>query len=321
MNNLKRTIILLAQQEGFDIVGISPPKISNPEIFINWLESGYCADMRYMNRNVDKRLNPSKLMSEVKSIICLGISYYQRIETLYNEDNLQKNAIDEKQSRKGRIAMYAWGQDYHIVLKKKLHQLADKIKKILGRDFRYRAFVDSAPVLETILAEQAGLGWIGKNSCLVNKKLGSFFFLCELFVDFELPTDKPAKNYCGQCRKCIDACPAGAIVAPKIVDARKCISYLTIEHKGKFSEQQAKIIGNWIFGCDICQNVCPFNRKAKPTMLNEFRELILGPTIDVNEILHWSEEEYLSRTKGSAAERASIEQWKRNAKILTKNTS
>ncbi len=302
MDELKRKIIAASQTIGFDLIGVSQPKINNPEMFLDWIDAGYYGSMQYMRKNIDKRLDPKKLMPDVKSIICLGVSYYQPPIKI-PEDT-------------GRIAMYAWGADYHIILKRKLRLLADEIKSILNRNFRYRAFVDSAPVLETILAQQAGLGWIGKNSCLINKKFGSFFFLCELFVDFELPADSPAKNHCGKCQRCIDACPAKAIVRAGIVDARKCISYLTIEYRGQIGEAQAKTIGNWIFGCDVCQEVCPFNKKLFSTRTEEFRNHILGPYVKINDVLSWDENSYKEKTANSPAARASLEQWKRNARKL-----
>ncbi len=312
MNDLKQEIVLIARQEGFDVVGVSRPEINKSSEFLNWLDKGYFGGMEYMCRNIEKRLEPVKLMKGVRSIICFGVSYYQPIVLpVENDENY----------RLGRVAMYAWGHDYHVVLKRKLHSLAKRIKEILGREFRYRAFVDSAPVLETNLAWQAGLGWIGRNGCLVNKRLGSFLFLCELFVDFELPADEPGKNYCGKCTKCIEACPVGAIVESGIVDARKCVSYLTIEYNGQISKEQKKIIGNWIFGCDACQEVCPFNKRAKQTQIREFREHILGPVMNVDEILSWNDYDYKHRTRESPGARANLSQWKRNAQIVAENLS
>jgi epoxyqueuosine reductase len=200
-----------------------------------------------------------------------------------------------------------------------LHRLAEKIKLVLGRDFSYRAFVDSAPVMEKPLAQQAGLGWIGKNGCLINRRFGSFFFLGELFVDFELPPDSPAKNYCGRCRRCLDACPTGAIIAPQTLDARRCVSYLTIEHRGGIDEDLKSKIGDRLFGCDACQLACPFNRKCVETLIEDFRRPILGPSLDPNEILNWDESACKLRTAHSAGERADLTQWQRNAKIVREN--
>lgn len=354
MDELKREIIRLAGSAGFDAVGVSVPEISDSDRFLRWLESGYFGEMGYMSRNVDKRLEPRRIMDGVRSVICFGVSYYrgsgnggQREEGEINEvdesdkfDELEEfegfeesgEASGENGSkgdrwkekeysrrRVGRIARYAWGLDYHFVLKRKLHSLAKEIKGILGREFRYRAFVDSAPVLETSLACQAGLGWIGKNGCLLNRKMGSLFFLCELFVDFELSADEPITNRCGKCRKCIDACPTGAIVEPGIVDANKCISYLTIEYKGEIGKEESKAIGDWLFGCDVCQEVCPFNRNPISCRVDEFYEDVLGPVMDVDEVLSWDERAYKERTRRSAGARASLEQWKRNASIVAAN--
>lgn len=297
---LKDEIKQCAMEIGFDLAGVTAPDVHHPERYLDWIKAGYAGSMGYMQKNIDKRANPRELMDGVESIICLGVNYYQEAEP----------------SKSGRIARYAWGMDYHVVLKNKLYQLAERIKEITGKDFRSRAFVDSGPVLEKQLAEQSGIGWIGKNSCLINKRYGSFIFLCELFVDFEIPPDEPTKNYCGRCRRCIDACPTGAIVSPGVVDCRRCISYLTIESTNEITED----VGDWIFGCDICQEVCPFNTKASTTGIEEFRNHILGPSVDSAEIMSWDEDSYRKKVSGSAADRAGLDQWKRNAKIVSGDT-
>ncbi len=297
---LKDKIKQFAIDTGFDLAGITAPEINHPERYLEWIGEGYASSMGYMERNIDKRIHPRKLMDGVRSVICLGVNYYQNAEFAHS----------------GRVARYAWGRDYHVVLKRKLYLLADKIKKVIGRDFRFRAFVDSGPVLEKELAEQAGIGWIGRNSCLVNKKYGSFIFLCELFVDFYIPPDEPAKNYCGRCRRCIDACPTGAIVSPGVVNSGRCISYLTIENADEIIPELAGKIGNRIFGCDSCQEVCPFNRKAPATEVEEFREHILGPSVAPEKVLGWDEDSYQRAISGSSAGRAGLDKWKRNAKII-----
>ncbi len=306
--SLKDKIYQFAYDVGFDLVGITYPKIDNPSHFLDWIGKGYAGDMRYLERNVDKRLDPKLLFPEVKSIICLGLNYYQRPPVISTKEM-------------GRVSIYAYGEDYHIVVRKKLHLLAEKIHRAVGDNFRFRAFVDTAPVLEQQLAQQAGLGWIGKNGCLINREIGSFFFLGELFINVDIPPDEPAKNYCGNCNRCISACPTSAILGNTFINSTRCISYLTIEYKGDIPDGLRRSIGNWIYGCDICQLVCPFNRKVVPTNVKEFNRHILGPYIDAEDVLSWNEDTYYAKLKNSSANRASLAQWKRNAKIVIENSS
>jgi epoxyqueuosine reductase len=305
--NLKQDILDIAIHEiGFSLAGVASPHAMDSTHYLDWLDRGFAGSMAYLGKNLEKRFDPSLLVPGTRSIICTGLNYFQ-------------NVSDKVSPSDGRIAMYALGRDYHLVVRDMLHRLAEKIKLLLGRDFSCRAFVDSAPVMEKPLAWQAGLGWIGKNGCLINRHLGSFLFLGELFVDFELPPDSPAKNYCGRCRRCLDACPAGAIVAPQTLDARRCVSYLTIEHRGEIDDSLKSKIGDRLFGCDACQLACPFNRKCIETLIEDFRRPILGPSLGPNEILNWNESACKSRTTHSAGERADLSQWQRNAKIVREN--
>lgn len=279
-----------AVELGFDLVGITDPDVSfYQEHFREWIDQGYFADMQFMQKNLEKRLNPLKLMPEVKSIICVGINYFSK-----ESSHLIPN----------HISRYLTNKDYHIVVKNRLHLLAKKIKSVKG-DFQYRVFCDSAPVLEKPLAEKAGLGWIGKNGLLINKKFGSFLFLGELFIDFELPIDRPAKNHCGSCDRCIKKCPNQAIVKPKVIDAGKCISYLTIERHGENGE---KTRGH-IYGCDECQDSCPWNRFAKET-----NEAELKPFKKIENQAIWTEAEFIKNTQGTALERLGHSRWGRNIK-------
>ncbi len=299
----KQDIFAAADEIGFTLMGVAEPKIVRSESVIDWLGRGYAGSMAYMYRNLDKRLDPRKLVPGVRSILCLGVNYYQRLpETIL--------------PAKVNVSLYAWGGDYHVVIREMLHRLAGRIKDVVGRDFSYRVFVDSAPVLEKNLAEQAGLGWIGKNACLLNRRWGSYFFLGEIFLDFELDADEPAKNYCGRCTRCLDACPTGAVVEAGRVDARRCISYLTIEHDGAIDSELAARMDHYVYGCDRCQAVCPFNRFAKETAISAFRSHVLGPVVEPQEILKWDESAHAARTAGSAAGRASLDRWRRNAKIV-----
>ncbi len=243
-----------ARELGFSACGITRVREASEQRdhLIRWLENNYNGRMEYMARNVDKRLNPAQLVPGARSIIVVLMDY------------LPAGRLSLRQYK---ISRYAWGTDYHYVIKKRLRQLLERMQHQWGQ-VQARAFTDSAPVLERYWAQQAGLGWIGKNSLLLTKQ-GSYFFIGELIVDIELEYDQPwEKNFCGTCTRCLDACPTHAIVQPRVVDARKCISYLTIEYRGDFSAETQ--LHGWVFGCDICQQVCPWNRHARPTAVEEF---------------------------------------------------
>jgi epoxyqueuosine reductase len=293
LNSVNNQIKQWAYELGFDLVGITDTDLSLYQTHVTeWLDQDYCADMHFMRENLEKRLFPKKLMPGTKSIICVGMSYFSKEVPSFCP---------------AAISRYAMGKDYHSLIRKRLQKLADKIKAVKP-DFQYRAFCDSAPVLEKPLAEKAGLGWIGKNGLLINKKFGSFFFLGELFLNFELPTDQPAKNHCGTCERCINQCPTKAIVKPKTIDARKCISYLTIEHKEEINTETA----GHIYGCDECQNICPWNRFAKET-----REPALKPSAALNNqtiktLSQWTEAEFIKNTQGTSLKRLGYTRWQRN---------
>ena len=249
-----RLIKQWAHDLGFAACGITRVREieEEREHLLQWLENNYHGTMSYMERNMDKRLNPAQLVPGARSIIVVLMDYLPA-------GSLSLNRY--------KISRYAWGKDYHYVIKQRLYQLLELMRGQWGQ-VHGRAFTDSAPVLERYWAQQAGLGWIGKNSLLLTKK-GSYFFIGELIVDMELEYDQPWEmNFCGTCTRCLDACPTDAIVQPKVVDARRCLSYLTIEYRGDFS-QETKLHG-WVFGCDICQQVCPWNRHARPTQIKEF---------------------------------------------------
>jgi epoxyqueuosine reductase len=237
---------------GFDACGIAPvSELKEDGIHLNnWLQNGYHAEMGYMQRNVDLRINPGLLVENVRSVIVFLYNYYP--SKVLNPDS------------EYLISKYAYGNDYHDVIREKLNLLILKLKDRVP-EISIRGFVDSAPVLERAWATRAGLGWIGKNSMLISKQKGSYFFISELITDIELEYDQPmGGNYCGNCSRCMDACPTGAITDLRVVDAGKCISYLTIENKGEIPETFRGKYKQWIFGCDICQDVCPWNRFSKP---------------------------------------------------------
>ena len=236
-------------QQGFSEVGVSKvEELKDEASFLkDWLDNGYHGEMKYMENHFEKRTNPALLVEGAKSVISVLYEYYP--EKLLPEENNYK------------ISKYAYGPDYHDVIKKKLFQAVALIEEVYGA-FTYRAFVDSAPVMDKVWAEKSGLGWIGKNTCLINRKLGSFVFIGHLIVDFELDYDHPINaEYCGNCTRCIDACPTKAIIKPGVIDSNLCLSYLTIEYRGEeLPEIYSEKAEDWIYGCDICQDVCPWNR-------------------------------------------------------------
>jgi epoxyqueuosine reductase len=252
-NPSKHTTLIksLASTLGFSFCGISKAEFLKDEApqLEEWLKRGYQGKMSYLENHFDKRLDPTLLVPGAKSIVSLIYNYYP-------EKDLGKTSSL-------KIAKYAYGEDYHIVVKDKLKILLDKISEEVG-EVNGRAFVDSAPVMERAWAKRSGVGWIGKNSLLLNRQMGSFFFLAELIIDLDLDYDGPLKDYCGSCTACMDACPTDAIPAPYVVDGSKCISYFTIELKDEIPSDVKGKFENWIFGCDICQDVCPWNSFSKP---------------------------------------------------------
>ena len=246
-----------AKELGFDDCGISRAAFLEEEAprLEAWLSRGMQGTMSYMERNFDKRLDPRKLFEGAKSVVSVLLNYYPG------------EAVQNSEAYK--ISKYAYGKDYHLVLKDKLKTLLQCIREEIG-DVHGRAFTDSAPVMDKAWAQKSGLGWIGKHSNLLNRKTGSFFFIGELILDLELEPDGPIKDYCGTCTRCMDACPTDAIAAPYVVDGSKCISYFTIELKEEIPSDVRGKFGDWIFGCDICQDVCPWNRFALPHRTPEF---------------------------------------------------
>jgi len=291
---------------GFQQVGITDTDLSVAESRLEaWLAKNYHGEMKYMESHGTKRSRPQELVPGTLRIISVRMDYLPP----------EANIIATLQNHtKGYVARYALGRDYHKVIKKRLQKLAEKITEVVG-EFGYRAFVDSAPVLEKPLGEKAGLGWIGKNTNLINSKAGSWFFLGELYTDLPLPIDQPATNHCGSCQACIDICPTQAIVAPYQLDARRCIAYLTIEFRGVIPVEFRKMIGNRIFGCDDCQFICPWNKFAKATNEGDFKPRHGLGSQQLTDLFGWSEIEFLQRTEGSAIRRIGYECWLRNIAI------
>jgi len=293
----------IAAELGFSFCGISKSEFLKDEAprFEEWLHRGYAGTMNYLKENFDKRLDPRLLVPDSKSVISLMYNYFP-------EKDLAKNS-------NLKIAKYAYGEDYHFVVKEKLKIFLQRIQDNIG-EVNGRAFVDSAPVHERAWAQKSGVGWIGKNSLLLNRSAGSFFFLAELIIDLELDYDAPIKDYCGTCTACMDACPTDAIPEPYVVDGSKCISYFTIELKEEIPNDQKGRFENWIFGCDICQDVCPWNRFSKPHGQPKFDphpDLEKMGTEDWEEI---TEEVFQKLFKKSAVKRTKFEGLKRNIWFL-----
>lgn len=298
---------------GFQQVGISHIELDEAGEYLNrWLEKKYHGDMEYMQRHGSKRYRPAELVPGTVSIIAVRLNYMT--DDLTDYDELLE------QPEKAAISRYALGRDYHKVLRQKLKKFAQKIAAEID-DFGYRVFTDSAPIMEKAIAEQAGLGWIGKNTLLLNNKAGSHFFLGEIYTDLPLPADQAERFHCGSCRKCLDACPTQAIVAPFTLDARRCISYLTIENQGSIPVQFRTAMGNRIYGCDDCQVVCPWNRFTK---ISEEPDFLPRHQLDEPELLDlfaWSEAEFLQKMEGSPIRRIGYLAWQRNIAVALGNAA
>lgn len=307
---LARDIRQWAAELGFAAVGITDTDLGDHEAhLLNWLAQGFQGEMDYMARHGTKRSRPAELEPGTLRVISVRMNYWPEAENI--EDTLHDSA-------RAFISRYALGRDYHKVLRNRLQKLADRIKAVTG-EFGYRAFTDSAPVLEKALAEKAGIGWIGKHSNLLAQQTGSWFFLGELYTDLPLPIDDPAEAHCGTCTSCIDLCPTQAIVAPYQVDARRCISYLTIELKGSIPESLRPLMGNRIYGCDDCQQVCPWNRFATTSDLADFQPRHGLDSATLIELFRWDEATFLHNTAGSAIRRIGYERWLRNIAVALGN--
>jgi len=312
LDQLANNIKAWGKALGFQHIGICDIDLSQHEQALqNWLDKGYHGDMTFFERNQDKRLAPQKLHPETVRIISVSMNY------LPPDASFAKSL---KSSSSAYISRYALGRDYHKVVRKRLGQLADKIQQHTA-ELGFRPFVDSAPVLEHAIAEKAGIGWTGKHSLTLNKESGSWFFLGELFINLPLPTDQAVEEACGTCNACISICPTQAIVEPYVVDARRCISYLTIENSGPIPLQFRKAIGNRIYGCDDCQLVCPWNKYAQTTDERDFfarQKLHQAKLID---LFNWSQQEFLDNTLGSPIRRIGYVKWKRNIAVALGNAS
>jgi epoxyqueuosine reductase len=299
-----------AQRLGFELVGVSPVKLPpHEESFADWLRQGFSGELEYMKRTEALRRDPHRLIPWAVSLISVGMNYHT---PFFRSTRSQRP--------KGWISRYAWGDDYHDLIKDRLDSLLDTIRRIYQAPVEGKAFVDSGPVLERDFAGLAGVGWIGKNTHLISPDRGSWFFLGELFLSIPLAYDRPIRDRCGKCDLCLKACPTGAFVGPYLLDARRCISYLTIELKGFIPRHLRPLIGNHIFGCDICQEICPYNVRARPTMEKAYapRKGLHAP--DLIPLLSLDEEEFRQRFRGSPILRAKRRGLLRNVAVALGNT-
>lgn len=295
---------------GFQQVGITDVDLTPYIPYLEeWLRRNFHGEMAYMSRHADLRCRPEQLVPQTVRVICVRMDY-----ALTRENSLHELSPPTK----AYVARYARGRDYHKLMRGRLQLLADRIVSVVG-PFGYRAFVDSAPVLERALAEKAGLGWIGKNTMLINKQAGSWFFLGELFTDLPLPVDSSDSDHCGSCRACLDVCPTGAFVQAGQLDATRCISYLTIESRQSIPLELRPLLGNRIFGCDDCQLVCPWNKFTNVSGEADFTPRHALDNAALVELFQWSEAEFLERTRGSAIRRTGYTGWLRNIAVALGN--
>jgi epoxyqueuosine reductase len=308
MTALSSQIKQQAHRLGFELVGIAPAAPADGFAHLQaWLANGFAGEMDYMKRHGDARRHPDSILPDVRSVVMVGINYKQAAGSR------------QKAANAGRISCYAGGVDYHDVLREKLKALLTWIQgEVPGS--RGRAVIDTAPLLERDFARRAGLGWFGKNTMLLDKKLGTYFFIGALLLDISLPVDEPFETaHCGTCTRCLDACPTDAFVRPYQLDARRCISYLTIELRGSIAEELRPGIGNWVFGCDVCQEVCPWNRKSPVGVEPALQIGMTGSQVDLVELLSLSEAEFRERFRGTPLWRTKRAGLLRNAAVALGN--
>lgn len=308
---LKRDVMRWCSELGFQAAGISDIQLNVAEgRLATWLNAKFHGSMDYMQRHGSKRSRPAELVPGTVRVISVRMDY------LPESQDVAKRLLDH--DSKAYISRYALGRDYHKVLRGRLRDLARRLEERVGA-FGYRVFVDSAPVLEKAIAEKAGLGWVGKHTNVIDRKTGSWFFLGELYTDLPLPVDLAEVSHCGTCAECIEVCPTNAIVAPYSLDARRCISYLTIENKDSIPVEFRKAIGNRIYGCDDCQLFCPWNKFAEPTGEDDFAPRHGLDTAELTDLFGWNESAWLEKTEGSAIRRIGHERWLRNVAVALGN--
>ena len=298
-------VIEKAKQIGFDLVGFAKAEILDKESehLQRWLDNDYNAGMDYMKKNFEKRKDVKQILPNARSIISLGLNYYTPDQ--YSNDRM-----------KGKVSRYAWGKDYHLIIWSMLDELESELKKI-DPSFESISYVDTGPVMDKAWAVRAGIGWIGKHTNVINREIGSWFFIANIITNYEFEYSEPIPDFCGTCTACLDACPTKAIVQEYVVDANKCISYLTIEYKGTIPDDFKGKFDNWLFGCDICQDVCPWNQKFPvETLIKDFHPQ--NKELNIDDIIEMNEEEFKEKFKTSPIKRAKLTGLKRNASHLKK---
>lgn len=299
-------VILKAKAVGFDLVGFAKADIlkHESEHLQRWLDKNFQAGMDYMKKNFERRKDVRQILPEAKSVISLGLNYY----TPYSYSN---------EETKGKVSRYAWGKDYHSIIWAMLDELEEELKKV-DPQFECISYVDTGPVMDKAWAVRAGIGWLGKHTNVINREIGSWFFIANIITNYEFDYSEKIPDFCGTCTACIDACPTNAIVQEYVIDANKCISYLTIENKNEISEKFKGKFDNWLFGCDICQDVCPWNQKFHvETLVKDFHPQ--NKEFKLEYILEMNEQEFKERFQTSPVKRAKLTGLKRNALFLKKN--
>jgi epoxyqueuosine reductase len=313
LSGLVKSLMLEA---GFDLVGVTRAEPSNyGDAYRAWIAAGKHGAMEYLAKGIDERVDLTKKFPWAKSVVCVALAYWQDPPTPLTTDHWPLATA--------KIARYAWGRDYHKVIEGKFRQVEQRLHEALRSrnlstdTLQTRTYTDTGPILEREFAARAGLGWIGKHTLLIHPRHGSWFLLGEMITSLELEPDSPIGDHCGTCRRCIDACPTGAIT-PHSVDGSRCISYLTLENRGMIAEEfhQPMRDANFVVGCDICQEVCPFNRRPLPTSEPDFAARVPAPSMNLWQILHWQEQEWDILTRGRAFRRAKHPMWQRNANII-----
>jgi epoxyqueuosine reductase len=308
----------LAAEAGFERAGIAPAQPPPHVDYLHaWLRKGYAGNMEYLYRHSELMQNPQHLLDGARSIIVVAHAYKPDPEA---EAEFKRDVpYDEP---RGKVSRYAWGRDYHKVMRKKLKRMADALREQVDEPFQSRVCVDTAPLLEREFAMLAGVGWIGKNTMVLNRQLGSFFFLGEILTTLDLEPTGPATDHCGTCTRCLEACPTGALVGPYQMDASRCISYLTIENRGAIDEELQRLMGGWVYGCDICQEVCPYNRKSETGHEPDYQlkdDHPLLPRPKLSELREITDDEYRDQFQGQAIKRATSAMMRRNAEIALAN--
>ncbi len=312
-----------AQSLGFDLCGIAPATPSaRRDYYLNWIARGQHGQMHYMADRAEERLDPRVYFPPARSVVCVAVNYNAGDVAATPASPIRGSSANDLATQasqlQGSIARYARGQDYHTHVKDRLYDLADWIRETFP-EAQTKVGVDTVPVMERELAVRAGIGWQGKNSCVIHPRIGSWIFLAEVLTSLDLPFDEPETDHCGTCTRCIDACPTGAITAPYELDARKCISYLTIEHDGAIDPALKKQMGDWLFGCDVCQDVCPFNGRA-PTAIDAFLQPRFE-SLNAETVANWTLDEYHTTTRRSTLRRVKLPLFQRNARIVLENQS